>query len=910
MSKRLIRWEMDLGFWSALVLIALVTLLAFWTTRMVAETSHWVEHTHRVIETLGDLRAALAETESGVRGYVLTGDPARLPGPFPDRLRALESSLRTQTADNATEQRRLDQLASLFDHRITHLEAVIARRRVEGFDLSRAAENVPEGDGESGVIRGLITTMVSEERSLLLEREHRTARSLAEQTVVHLGGVLTSGLILFVAFGRLRREVRLRIESEQVARQGEANLATTLRSIGDGVIATDTFGHIVRMNPIAEHLTGWNNAEALGRPFVEVFQIVNEVTRAPAEDPVARVLREGVVVGLANHTLLIARDGTETPIADSAAPIRSEGGEFTGVVMVFRDAAADREAEAKLKEAHLFLDSIVENIPDMVFVKSADDLCFKRINRAGEVLLGTTRDQLLGRSDLDLFPREQADVFRAKDREVLTQGTLMVIAEEPLATPQGIRWLHTKKIPILGEHGAPSYLLGISEDITERKQMADELRMTNVDLERRVEARTAEMVATNAQLQAEIAEHHRTTVALKQSENQFRQAQKMEAVGRLAGGIAHDFNNLLSVILSYSTLLEGDFAVGDSHRTDLQEITRAGERAADLTRQLLAFSRQQVLAPRVLDLNTVVAEMGNMLRRLLGEDVELRLVACAELGKVKVDPGQVEQVIMNLVVNARDAMPSGGILTIETDNVVLDPSYAAEHLGTKAGPHVMLAVTDTGIGMDLAIQAKIFEPFFTTKEQGKGTGLGLSTVFGIVQQSGGTVWVYSEPGKGTTFKIYFPRTDSAGESSHAPPPIAAPSRGSETILLVEDDTQVRVLARNILKRAGYQVLDAESAEAAIHLCERFSGHIHLVLTDVVMPKLSGRHLVEQLSTLRPTTRVLFMSGYTDDTVVHHGVLDAGVAFLQKPITPAALTNKVREVLDAPAPDPTYRTGRV
>jgi two-component system cell cycle sensor histidine kinase/response regulator CckA len=385
--------------------------------------------------------------------------------------------------------------------------------------------------------------------------------------------------------------------------------------------------------------------------------------------------------------------------------------------------------------------------------------------------------------------------------------------------------------------------------------------------------------------------------ASRRLEEQLRQSQKMEAVGRLAGGVAHDFNNALSVILSYGDLLLADMKPGEPMRGDVEEIRNAGLRAADLTRQLLMFSRQQMIEPKVLDLNDVLTSMDKMLQHILGADVDLVSLPTKSLGRVRVDPGNMDQVIMNLVVNARDAMPTGGKLTMETGNVVLDEAYAQEHLGVTPGPHVMLAVTDTGTGIDAATLPRIFEPFFTTKESGRGTGLGLSMVFGIVQQSGGSVWVYSEPGKGTTFKIYLPRVDTAVDAVRS---LAAPAnlRGSETILLVEDDDHVRVVARGILGRNGYHVIEARDASEALLHSESHAGTIHLLLSDVVMPQMSGPELAKRLAQIRPNVRVLCMSGYTDDSIVRHGVLEAHIAYLQKPFTPETLTTKVREVLDA------------
>ncbi|HKO49631.1 MAG TPA: response regulator [Polyangiaceae bacterium] len=391
----------------------------------------------------------------------------------------------------------------------------------------------------------------------------------------------------------------------------------------------------------------------------------------------------------------------------------------------------------------------------------------------------------------------------------------------------------------------------------------------------------------------------RAEEALRRSEVQLRQAQKMEAIGRLAGGVAHDFNNILSVILSYGDLIVESLEPGDPMRADMEEIRKAGSRAASLTRQLLTFSRQQVVEPKIIDLHEILGSTERMLQRILGEDIELTLVAPASSGRVRADPSHIEQVILNIVFNARDAMPTGGKLTIETADVTLGDDYMRDHFPSKAGQYVMMAITDTGAGMDRETQARIFEPFFTTKSQEKGTGLGLSTVFGIVQQSGGNIWVYSELGRGTTFKIYLPRVD-AQASLPAPAPVAPTTlRGTETILLVEDETQVRMVVMSILLKHGYHVMPAQHAGEALLLCESHSGTIDLLLTDVVMPQMSGPELAKRLSSSRPQMKVLCMSGYTDDSVVRHGVLESGVAFLQKPVTPASLARKVREVLDQP-----------
>jgi PAS domain S-box-containing protein len=383
---------------------------------------------------------------------------------------------------------------------------------------------------------------------------------------------------------------------------------------------------------------------------------------------------------------------------------------------------------------------------------------------------------------------------------------------------------------------------------------------------------------------------------VKRLEQQVVQAQKMEAVGRLAGGVAHDFNNLLTAILGSTDLLLETLPSDHPGREDAVETRKAALRAADLTHQLLAFSRQQVLAQQVLDLNGVVANMDRMLQRLIGEDVELRTVLAADLGAVRADPGQLEQVIVNLAVNARDAMPDGGKLTIETMNVALDAAYLAAHTVVVPGPYVMLAVSDSGTGMDAATQARVFEPFFTTKVKGQGTGLGLATVYGIVKQSGGYIWVYSEAGRGTTFKVYLPRVDAPVESP-SPEPVVTPSlRGSETILLVEDQEEVRKLVRRILEGRGYHVLVAASGHDALRLTVQHAGTIDLLVTDVVMPGMSGREVALLLAPAHPKMKALYLSGYTDESIVRHGMLDPGLAFLQKPFSAEALAGKVREVL--------------
>jgi PAS domain S-box-containing protein len=505
-----------------------------------------------------------------------------------------------------------------------------------------------------------------------------------------------------------------------------------------------------------------------------------------------------------------------------------------------RDASERQRAEEALRESNELVSSILESVTD-AFIALAHDWSFAYVNPKAERLLLRARDELIGKTFWEEFPGAAGTKwFDLLHQAMAEQKT--VEFEEVLAPLDN--WLEVCAHPVSG--GLYVYF----RDITRRKQL----------------------------------------------EEQLLQSQKMEAVGRLAGGIAHDFNNLLTTINGYSELTLRQLAPGDPLHNNVEEIRKAASRAASLTSQLLAFSRRQVLQPKVLDLNAVVSDTGKMLRRLIGEDIELVTILDSEAGRVKADPHQIEQVLMNLAVNARDAMPDGGQLIIETMNVELDEEYAGQHISIRPGPYVMLAVSDTGDGMDEETQSRIFEPFFTTKERGRGTGLGLSTVYGIVKQSDGYVWVYSEPGRGTTFKIYLPRVE---EEIEAIEPSAAPTDllwGTETILLVEDEEGVRKITREALELNGYRVLEAAGGAEAQVICKLHEGRIDLMVTDMIMPQMSGRELAERLASLRPEMKVLYISGYTENAVLQQG-LEAGMAFLQKPFTLEALTQKVREVLD-------------
>jgi PAS domain S-box-containing protein len=526
-----------------------------------------------------------------------------------------------------------------------------------------------------------------------------------------------------------------------------------------------------------------------------------------------------------------------------------------GVVLVSRDLTERRQAEQARAEAEIKYRMIVERVAAISYI--AEPGLTGRwyyISPQIETILGYGQDEWLASSErwLDfIHPDDHATVSEAEEIAIRQKSFQ---AEYRMRRKDGrMIWISDTAVIIQGSENHP-VMEGILVDISERKLM----------------------------------------------EMQSQQARRMEAIGRLAGGIAHDFNNLLTIIKGYTELAR-QRASAPELKTDIERIEDASERAAALVRQLLAFSRRQVLQPKNLDLNGVVRGLEQLLRRLMGEDIRLETTLSAHLGTIKADPSQIEQVLMNLVVNARDAMPEGGKLIIETCNTELDQRYASEHVSVKAGPYVMLAVSDTGMGMSPETVAHIFEPFFTTKEGGRGTGLGLATTYGIVKQSGGYIWVYSEPGHGTTFKVYLPRFDEPAEAGTAKRIKAVAPKGTETILLVEDDAAVRELTEMVLKSYGYEVLVAEDPEHAQKLADLPGRNIQLVLTDVVMPTMSGRELVRKLTHKRPHLRVLYMSGYTDNVITSGGVLEPGLAFLQKPFTPASLANKVRDVLDAMAP---------
>ncbi|MBM4279106.1 MAG: PAS domain S-box protein [Deltaproteobacteria bacterium] len=542
----------------------------------------------------------------------------------------------------------------------------------------------------------------------------------------------------------------------------------------------------------------------------------------------------------------------------SASPIMDKGGQIVQVVHTTRDITERKLAEEALRASEEKYRTLIESSIDAILMLDTE----RRIiscNQGFCNLFGYSRNEVEGRSARLLYASDESYrsfgemVYPIVREEGFFRGEREFVRKDGSKIP-----VETITSAIKSPDGKITGYVNISRDITERKKAEKEM----------------------ASLQ-----------------EQLRQSQKMEAIGQLAGGVAHDFNNLLTVIKGTCQLSLLDLHENDPIYESLKEIERSAERAAGLTRQLLAFSRKQILEVQVLDLNQVIQRLDKMLHRIIGEDIGLVTFFAEELGRVKADPGQMEQVIINLSVNARDAMPKGGKLTIETANVELDEAYAKRHIAVKPGFYVMLSISDTGVGMPPEVKERLFEPFFTTKEMGKGTGLGLSTVYGIVKQSGGNIWVYSEPGQGTTFKIYLPRVDEPLEERKEEV-IQEVTKGDETILVVEDEETVRKLAVRLLKKQGYQVLEAPDGGQAFILCEKYEGSIHLILSDVVMPGMSGRELVERLQKIHPEAKILYMSGYTDNVIAHHGILEKGIEFISKPFTLESLARKVREVLDS------------
>ncbi len=638
--------------------------------------------------------------------------------------------------------------------------------------------------------------------------------------------------------------------AEALLRANVERHSIVLKAIGDAVIATDADGRVELLNQVAEQLTGWTDGEARGHQLDEVFRIFSEQTRSSVESPVTKVLKEGVVVGLANHTLLIGRDGSERPIADSGAPILDDQGQITGVVLVFRDQTEERRIENELRQSEERFRGFVENAHDVVYSLSPAGV-FTYISPNWTDFLGEGAENPLGQPFDHLIHPDDLALCRNFFEKTLIAGEKQTSPEYRVKfSDESWRWQVSSGSPVKDDDGQITGFNGIARDVTEQVALRDQLL----------------------------------------------QSQKVEAVGRLAGGVAHDFNNMLGVILGNAELALSKLAPDDPLSKRLNQIINAAQRSAEVTRQLLAFARRQTVAPKMLDLNASVGGMLQMLERLIGEDIDIAWRPAPDLWSIRIDPSQLDQLLANFCVNARDAIDGVGKVTIETGNVHFDDEYCARHVGFLPGDYALLAVSDDGCGMDKETRSRIFEPFFTTKVAGKGTGLGLATVYGIVKQNKGFINVYSEPGKGTTFRIYLPRQLGEIEEPMNNEPALIPSGRGETVLLVEDDQAILDMTRSMLENHRYKVLAVSSPSAAIHLAQQKEDSIDLMVTDVVMPEMNGRDLAGIIQALQPQMKVLFMSGYTANVIAHHGVLDEGVHFIQKPFSVAEFALKVQETI--------------
>ncbi|HLG12911.1 MAG TPA: PAS domain S-box protein [Blastocatellia bacterium] len=677
-------------------------------------------------------------------------------------------------------------------------------------------------------------------RAELINRKRSGDLYYEEKTITPIRDGL-GNITHFVSTGK---DVTERKMADLALTESESKFRTLAESTSSSIVILQG-DRLVYANPAAEKISGYSQEELFKLNF---WALVHpEMQDEVRQRGFAR--QRGEIPPPMREVRIVNRSGEERRLDFTAVTIEING--KPAVLATSFDITERKRAEEALRASEERYRELVENAYDIVYTHDLKGR-FTSINKAGETITGYVREEALKLSISEVVaPEYRETVERMMKTKINRPGPtayeLVIISKAGQRIPLevGTRLIYEDGRPVGGQ--------GIARDLTTRKEL----------------------------------------------EEQLRQSQKMEAIGRLAGGIAHDFNNLLTAILGYSQLALELARTGKPATKQVEEVQKAGLRAADLTKQLLAFSRKQVLQPKVISLNDVIEELQEMISRLIGEDIEFITSLEQNLALIYADPPQIQQVIMNLAVNARDAMPGGGKLILETSNVHIDEEYASHLAGAKLGPHVMLAVIDTGSGMDKETQARIFDPFFTTKGAGKGTGLGLSTVYGIVAQSGGNIQVHSEPGHGTTFRVCFPATEEEPVAAgHGEDTVIV--RGTETVLVVEDDPVVRSLTVTILLDQGYTVLEAASGNEALDLVEKYSAPVHVLLTDVVMPQMSGKELADKVNSVRPGIRTLFVSGYPDDTIVHHGVLAAGVALLEKPFTPKSLALKLRQVLDARA----------
>ncbi len=613
-------------------------------------------------------------------------------------------------------------------------------------------------------------------------------------------------------------------------------------------------GHFAYLNSAAVRLFGAASAgELIGRPVLDRVPPSCRPTIAER----MRQLRERSEPMPFQKESCLSMDGSQFEVDGSAAPIRYK--ELAGTIVLFHHSAEHLETGEPERRTRALLNAVIEGTTDAIYVKDRESR-FLLVNRATSRMANKRPEELLGHNDTAIFAPETAEAGMQHDRALMAARTTETREDELTLATGERRSVITTEGPVLDDRGEVIGLFGIARDVTERKRAEEE--------------------------RAKLRE-------------QLLHSQKLETIGRLAGGVSHDFNNLLTIINGYSELLISQLTPGDPMFSSLSEIRKAGDRAAALTKQLLVLSRRQLVPSKVLDINDVVNDIARMLKRVIGEDIRLATDLSARPGRVRADAGQLQQVLINLAVNARDAMPSGGTLLIRTESVHLGEAFVQQHPDIKPGAYVLLEVSDSGIGMDDYVKAHLFEPFFTTKKAGEGTGLGLATVYSIVKQCGGSIWAHSEPGEGTTFKIYLPESEEEVTREREPELAPIGLTGTETILIVEDHEELRKMARVVLSGYGYHVLDAGTPGEALLMAERYPGHIHLALTDVITPGMPARELAERLKAMRPTLEFIFTSGYSGPMSVERGILELGASFLSKPFSPKALATKVREVLGTP-----------
>jgi two-component system, cell cycle sensor histidine kinase and response regulator CckA len=715
--------------------------------------------------------------------------------------------------------------------------------RTRGFNAILLDLNLPDSEGMNTFLRARAEALHAPIVVLTgLADEEVAARAVREGAQDYLVKAEVDGPLLY----RSIRYAVARHASDEAIRRSEALYRSLIEGSIQGVMI-HVDGTIKLANAALASILGLERSEELiGQP---VWQFIAPQDRDMAQ-AYQRARKEGRSAPNNFELHLLRRDGSVVALDCMASSIAWEGGQATLATVV--DTTERKRAEQGLRASEERFRQIAENIKEAFIVVGLDGWRPLYLSRMWEEIWGRPLEEAYR------HPMNWVQAIHPDDAGVVSEARQAIEKGEAISRnfrvvrPDGtIRWVRARAFPVYNATRELYRVVGLVEDITD----------------------------------------------LRRTEEQLLQAQKMEAVGRLAGGVAHDFNNLLTAILGYSELVLQDLGPEHPSAVDVKEIRAAGQSAENLTRQLLAFSRRQILQPQTLDLNKVLTRVDALLQRIIGEDVELTMKLTAPLGRVSADPGQIEQVVLNLAVNARDAMPNGGKLTIETANVVLDEDYVAQHAGANAGPHIMVAVTDTGTGMDAATQQRLFEPFFTTKEPGRGTGLGLATVYGIVKQSRGSIWVYSELGQGSTFKVYLPVTS---EEIAAPVVVEmSPTSlsGTETVLVVEDQIEARSVICETLRRRGYTVIEAVNGPDAIVKGRQPDVVIDVMLTDVVMPGMGGRRVAEVIRATRPELKVVYMSGYTDSAIVDHGILEPGVAFVQKPFATDTLLRRIREVLD-------------